>query len=75
MLTDSYAMLAMLYREIADRAKAEEYGLKALELLGNLGFLGVGEERDAWTLEMLMRNMEGFGGVGSRWGKGKRQQK
>ncbi|KAJ4364044.1 hypothetical protein N0V83_009499 [Neocucurbitaria cava] len=70
---DSYVMLAMLYREIAHRTKAEEYGQKALELLGNLGFLGVGEERDAWTLGMLMRNMEGFGGVGSRWGKGKRQ--
>ncbi|CAO2649924.1 Nn.00g012160.m01.CDS01 [Neocucurbitaria sp. VM-36] len=76
MLTDSYTMLAMLYLEKADHAKAEEYGQKALDLLGNLGFLGVGEEREAWNFQMLLKNMEGLGATGSGWrkGKGKRSE-
>ncbi|KAF1846335.1 SET domain-containing protein [Cucurbitaria berberidis CBS 394.84] len=69
-LTDSYAMLAMLYREKGDRAKSEEYGRKTQQLLGDLGFLGVGEERQAWSLEKMMGNIEESGGIGSKWTKG-----
>ena len=70
MLTDSYAMLAMLHLEKGDRAKAEEYGRKTQQLLGDLGFLGVGEERETWSLEMMLENIGGLGGMGSKWKKG-----
>ncbi|KAH7092412.1 hypothetical protein FB567DRAFT_614340 [Paraphoma chrysanthemicola] len=74
MLTDEYAMLAMLYLEHGDRKSAEKYGKLAWGLLGDLGFLGVGEEKDrqTFTLERLLGNMGKLGGDGSggKWKKG-----
>ncbi|KAH7066402.1 hypothetical protein BKA63DRAFT_585461 [Paraphoma chrysanthemicola] len=73
MLTDEYAMLAMLYLEHGDRKSAEKYGRLAWGLLGDLGFLGVGEEKDRqkFTLERLLGNMGKLGGDGSggKWKK------
>lgn len=75
LLSDSYAMLAMLWLEKGDRAKAEEYGEKTRQLLGDLGFLGVGEEKESWRLETLLNNIGSMGGDGQgrpwRRGKGK----
>ena len=70
MLTDEYAMLAMLWLEKKDRAKADEYGKKTHKLLSDLGFLGIGQEREAWNLETLLRNIGGLGGMGQVWKKG-----
>jgi hypothetical protein len=70
MLTDEYAMLAMLWLEKGDRAKAEVYGEMTHRLLADLGFLGVGGERETWSLEMLLRNIGGLGGMGQAWKKG-----
>lgn len=70
MLTDEYAMLAMLWLEKGDREKAEVYGKKTHRLLADLGFLGIGEEREAWKLETLLKNIGGLGGMGQGWKKG-----
>ncbi|OAL45774.1 SET domain-containing protein [Pyrenochaeta sp. DS3sAY3a] len=69
LLSDSYAMLAMLWLEKGDREKAEMYGEMTKRLLGDLGFLGVGEEREAWSLETLLGNMGAMGGEGKPWRK------
>ncbi|KAI4650673.1 hypothetical protein J4E93_003030 [Alternaria ventricosa] len=70
MLTDEYAMLAMLWLEKGDGEKAEAYGEKTHRLLSDLGFLGIGEEREAWKLETLLKNIGGLGGMGQLWKKG-----
>ncbi|KAL1798239.1 hypothetical protein ACET3X_002276 [Alternaria dauci] len=70
MLTDEYAMLAMLWLEKGDKEKAEVYGKKTHRLLADLGFLGIGEERDAWDLETLLKNIGGLSGMGEMWKKG-----
>ena len=70
MLTDEYAMLAMLWLEKGDREKAEVYGEKTHRLLADLGFLGIGEERETWKLETLLKNIGGLGGMGQGWKKG-----
>jgi hypothetical protein len=70
MLTDEYAMLAMLWLEKGDREKAEAYGEKTHRLLSDLGFLGIGEYREAWKLETLLKNIGGLGGMGQVWKKG-----
>lgn len=70
MLTDEYAMLAMLWLEKGNKARAEEYGRKSHQLLGDLGFLGVGKDREAWSLEAVLRNIGGLGGMGKAWKKG-----
>lgn len=67
MLTDEYAMLAMLYLEKGDRKTAEKYGRKAWGLLADLGFLGVGEEQPKFTLDRLLGNIGGMGGDGMKW--------
>jgi Tfp pilus assembly protein PilF len=64
MLTDEYAMLAMLYLEAGERENAERYGRLAWQLLADLGFLGVGEERPVFSLEKLLGNMGRLGGEG-----------
>lgn len=69
MLTDSYAMLAMLWLEKGHREKAEVYGRKTQQLLGDLGFLGVGEEKETWRLETLLSNIGALGGKGKPWRK------
>lgn len=75
MLTDEYAMLAMLWLEKADKGKADKgkaemYGKKTHRLLADLGFLGRGEEREAWSLETLLTDIGGLGGMGEAWKKG-----
>ncbi|CAN9165956.1 unnamed protein product [Alternaria alternata] len=70
MLTDEYAMLAMLWLEKGDKGRAEMYGKKTHRLLADLGFLGIGEEREAWNLETLLTNIGGLGGMGEAWKKG-----
>lgn len=70
MLTDEYAMLAMLWLEKGDKGRAETYGKKTHRLLADLGFLGIGEEREAWNLETLLTNIGGLGGMGEAWKKG-----
>lgn len=70
MLTDEYAMLAMLWLEKNHKQKAEYYGEKTHRLLADLGFLGTGEEREAWKLETLLQNIGGLGGMGQSWKKG-----
>jgi len=70
MLTDEYAMLAMLWLEKGDKEKAEAYGEKTHRLLSNLGFLGIGEDREAWKLETLLKNIGGLGGMGQLWKTG-----
>jgi hypothetical protein len=70
MLTDEYAMLAMLWLEKGDKGRAETYGKKTHRLLADLGFLGRGEEREAWNLETLLTNIGGLGGMGEAWKKG-----
>ncbi|KAF7674584.1 hypothetical protein GT037_007344 [Alternaria burnsii] len=70
MLTDEYAMLAMLWLEKGEKGKAEMYGKKTHRLLADLGFLGIGEEREAWNLETLLTNIGGLGGMGEAWKKG-----
>ncbi|KAI4683717.1 uncharacterized protein J4E88_004894 [Alternaria novae-zelandiae] len=70
MLTDEYAMLAMLWLEKGDKEKAEAYGEKTHRLLSDLGFLGIGEDREAWKLETLLKNIGGLGGIGQLWKKG-----
>ncbi|KAI4622784.1 uncharacterized protein J4E87_005877 [Alternaria ethzedia] len=70
MLTDEYAMLAMLWLEKGDKEKAEAYGEKTHRLLSDLGFLGIGEDREAWKLETLLKNIGGLGGMGQLWKTG-----
>jgi len=53
MLTDQYANLARLNLHAQDKEKAEEYANLALDLLGNLGFLGTDYE-DQWDMEKLL---------------------
>jgi hypothetical protein len=74
MLTDEYAMLAMLYLEMGDREEAEMWGRRAWGLLGRLGYLGVsedGEDMDGYTLEVLLEGIGGLGGDGGGWGRGR----
>jgi hypothetical protein len=63
-LTDEYAMLAMLWLEKGDRGKAHKYGKMAWRLLGDLGYLGVGEEVPRFSLDKLLKNIGGMGGDG-----------
>jgi hypothetical protein len=70
MLTDEYAMLAMLWLEKGEREKAEVYGEMTYRLLSDLGFLGIGEDREAWKLETLLKNIGGLGGMGQVWKTG-----
>jgi hypothetical protein len=70
MLTDEYAMLAMLWLEKGNKEKAEMYGKKTHRLLADLGFLGIGEEKETWSLEMLLENIGGLGAMGEVWKKG-----
>jgi hypothetical protein len=70
MLTDEYAMLAMLYLEKGDRETAKVWGRKAWRVLGDLGYLGVGD--DEWvgnfSLEVLFEGIGGLGGDGQgKW--------
>lgn len=67
LLTDEYAMLAMLHLEKGDRQKAEVYGELAWDLLGKLGYLGVGKEKEKFGLETLLRSMGKIGGEGKGW--------
>lgn len=73
MLTDEYAMLAMLWLSKGDRETAEMWGRKAWDLLGDLGYLGVGEEgKGKFKLETLLEGIGGLGGDGKgEWRKGK----
>ncbi|KAG9194295.1 hypothetical protein G6011_04330 [Alternaria panax] len=70
MLTDEYAILAMLWLEKGNEEKADIYGKQTHRLLADLGFLGIGEEREAWKLETLLNNLGGMGGMGEAWKKG-----
>jgi hypothetical protein len=72
MLTDEYAMLAMLFLEKEDRETAEVWGRKAWRMLGDLGYLGVGEEQwvEKFSLEVLLEGIGGLGGDGQgKWRK------
>ncbi|KAF1830291.1 SET domain-containing protein [Decorospora gaudefroyi] len=69
LLTDEYAMLAMLWLEKGDRETAEKYGKMTHRLLADLGFLGVGEERESWRLEQVLESIGGLGGKGVSWKK------
>lgn len=62
-------MLAMLYLEKSERANADKYGRMAWELLGKLGYLGVGGEMGEFSLEVLLGNIGGLGGKGEGWRK------
>ncbi|KAF2800254.1 SET domain-containing protein [Melanomma pulvis-pyrius CBS 109.77] len=53
MLTDQYANLARMFLLQGDKQRADEYGELALELLGDLGFLGT-EWEGEWDLERLL---------------------
>jgi hypothetical protein len=73
MLTDEYAMLAMLFLEKEDRETAEVWGRKAWRMLGDLGYLGVGEEEwvGKFSLEVLLEGIGGLGGDGrGKWRRG-----
>lgn len=73
MLTDEYAMLAMLYLSKGDRKTAEKYGEMAWRLLENLGFLGEGEKKEGFGLERLLEGIGGLGGDGRESGRGWRR--
>lgn len=70
LLTDEYAMLAMLWLEKGDREKAEMWGRKAWKLLGDLGYLGNGaeENEEKFSLEVLLEGIGGLGGNGKERG-------
>jgi hypothetical protein len=70
MLTDEYAMLAMLWLEKGDHDKAEMYGEMTRQLLADLGYLGIGKEKETWSLDMLLKSIGGLGGMGKEWKKG-----
>lgn len=67
LLTDEYAMLAMLYLEEKDALKANEYGRKAWALLGNLGYLGPQGGVGEYSLKTLLAGIEKMGGKGRTW--------
>jgi hypothetical protein len=61
-----------LYLEKGDRETAEVWGRKAWRMLGDLGYLGVGEEQwvGKFSLEVLLEGIGGLGGDGQgKWRK------
>ncbi|KAH7406388.1 hypothetical protein DE146DRAFT_629722 [Phaeosphaeria sp. MPI-PUGE-AT-0046c] len=67
LLTDEYAMLAMLYKSKGDRREADKWGRKAWALLGDLGYLGVESGMEGYELETLVEGIGGLGGKGKGW--------
>lgn len=67
LLTDEYAMLAMLYKAKGNRGEADRWGRKAWALLGDLGYLGVEGGFEGYDLETLVEGIGGLGGEGKGW--------
>lgn len=67
LLTDEYAMLAMLYKAKGDRREADKWGRRAWGLLGDLGYLGVEGVFEKYDLETLVEGIGGLGGKGKGW--------
>ncbi|KAF2748378.1 SET domain-containing protein [Sporormia fimetaria CBS 119925] len=60
LLADQYVVLAKLWVLYGEREKAEEYAELAVDILGDMGFLG-GESKEEWGVERLL---EAFGARG-----------
>lgn len=67
LLTDEYAMLAMLYKAKGDEREADKWGRRAWALLGDLGYLGVEGGMEGYDLETLVEGIGGLGGKGKGW--------